>query len=104
MKVKSDRYLLTKLDGQYDNLVEALRTEAMIHSVVENREQFYMPGGKVTLQLVKSGEKTFLDVKRTILRKPKYINAILEQLGGKWSSSYSGKPHPDKTIELLVKN
>ena len=102
MKVKSNSYELTKLNGNYDKVAEALRTEAMIHSVVGDREQFYMPGGQVTLQLRRSGDTNFLDVTRTSWREPKYVKNILEQLGGRWSGSYEGRVSPDKTIDLLV--
>ncbi len=102
MKVKSNSYELTKLNGSYDKVAEALRTDAMMHSVVGNREQFYMPGGQVTLQLRRSGNTTFLDVTRTSWREPRYVKNILEQLGGRWSESYEGRVSPDRTIDLLV--
>jgi len=103
MRVKSDSYELTKLAGNYEKVAEALRYEAMMHSVVGDREQFYMPGGKVTLQLRKCEDKTFLDVTRTSWREPGYVKKILEQLGGEWSGSHVGKVQPDKSIDLLLK-
>lgn len=102
MKVKSNSYELTRLNVNYDRVVEALRTDAMMHSVVGNREQFLMPGGQVTLQLRKVDDTVFLDVTRTSLREPAYVRSIVEQLGGRWSGSYEKRVHPD-TIDLLVK-
>jgi hypothetical protein len=103
MKVKSDSYKLTKLNGNYEKVAEALRSGAMMHSVVENREQFYMPGGQVTLQLRRVDADTFLDVTRTCLFEPRYVKNIVRQLGGRWSgSSETRGAHPDKTIELFL--
>lgn len=102
MKVKSDSYILTKLNGNYERVAEALRGEAMMHSVVGNREQFYMPGGKVTLQLRDFGRKKFLDVTRTSLRQPKYVRNLIEQLGGKWSGSFEGSP--GDSLDILLRN
>ncbi len=103
MKVKSNSYELTKLNGSYDKVAEALRSDAMLHSVVDNREQFYMPGGQVTLQLRRVDDKTFLDVTRTCLLEPRYVKGIVKQLGGKWTGgSETRGSHPDKTIELFL--
>ena len=73
MKVRSNSYELRGVNGNYDAVAEALRSGAMLHSVVDNREQFYMPGGRVTLQLRRVDDKTFLDVTRTTLFQPKYV-------------------------------
>src|SRR3989344_5183370 len=103
MKVKSNSYELTKLNGSYDKVAEALRSDAMMHSVVDNMEQFYMPGGQVTLQLRRVDTKTFLDVTRTCLFEPRYVRNIVQRLGGRWSCSSESKgAHPDKTIELFL--
>lgn len=102
MKIKSDSYVLTNIGENYDRVATALRGEAMIHSVVGNREQFYMPGGKVTLQLRYHGRKKFLDVTRTSLRQPKYVRNLIEQLGGKWSGSFEGSP--GDSLDILLRN
>jgi len=103
MKVKSNSYELTKLNGSYDKVAEALRSDAMMHSVVGNREQFYMPGGQVTLQLRRVDAKTFLDVTRTCLLEPRYVKNIVKKLGGEWTESCEQRgSHPDKTIELFL--
>ena len=103
MKTKSNSYELEKLDGRYDKVAEALRSDAMMHSVVEGREQFHMRGGQVTLQLRRVDNTTFLDVTRTCLFEPRYVRGILKQLGGRWtSSSETIGTHPDKTIELFL--
>src|SRR3989344_1392534 len=103
MKVKSNSYELTKLNGSYDKVAEALRSDAMMHSVVGNGEQFYMPGGQVTLQLRKCDRTTFLDVTRTCLFEPRYVKNIVKKLGGRWAgSSESRGSHPDATIELFL--
>lgn len=106
MKIRSNSYeltKLTKLNGNYDKVAEALREQAMVHSIVGDREQFYMLGGKVTLQLRRTPERTFLDVTRTSLMEPRYVKRIIEQLGGRWSGSYESPVNLDKSIELLVK-
>lgn len=102
MKVRSNSYLLTKVNGNYDRVAGALKSEAMVHSVVGNREQFYMPGGRVTLQLRRTDDMTFLDVTRTSLFEPRYVGKIVDQLGGKWVESKSGPSRPDRTMDLFV--
>lgn len=103
MKVKSNSYELTKLNGSYNKVAEALRSDAMMHSIVGNREQFYMPGGQVTLQFRRVDDTTFLDVTRTCLLEPKYVKNIVRKLGGRWAGgSETRGSHPDKTIELLL--
>ena len=103
MKITSDSYELTKLNGNYDKVAEALRSDAMMHSIVGNREQFYMPGGQVTLQLRKCDKTTFLDVTRTCLFEPRYVKNIVERLGGRWTGGRkSNGSHPDETIELFL--
>jgi hypothetical protein len=102
MKIKSNSYKLTKLNGNYEKVAEALRIDAMIHSVVGNREQFYMPDGKLTLQLRKADNTTYLDVTRTCLFEPKYVKNIVKKLGGEWTSGAEISESPDKTIELFL--
>src|SRR3989344_285442 len=101
MKVRSDSYELRGMNGNYNQIADALKSEAMLHSIVNNREQFYMPGGKVTLQLRKVDNKTFLDVTRTCLFEPRYVKGILKQLDGIWSGSSVGRSRPDKMVELF---
>lgn len=103
MKVRSNSYELTKVNGSYDRVAEALKGEAMMHSVVGNREQFYMPGGKVTLQLRTVDDKTFLDVTRTSLFEPRYVKSLVDQLGGEWAGSRSGRVCPDEMVKLFLK-
>lgn len=102
MKVRSNSYELRRVNENYDKIAEALRDEAILHSVVGNREQFQMPGGKVTLQLRKIDDTTYLDVIRTSLFEPKYVRGILEQLDGVWAGGSSGRVCPDKMVELFV--
>jgi|SRR3989344_8861275 len=104
MKVRSNSYELTGVNGNYNGVAEALRSECMLHSVVGNREQFYMPGGKVTLQLRKVDNKIFLDVTRTSLSEPKYVKSIVNQLGGEWTSGRSGRVSPDEMVKLFIEN
>ena len=84
MKMTIDSYKLIKPNVNYNVVAETLRGEAMIHSVVGDTEQFYMPGGKVALQLRKANGSTFLDVKRIGLLEPRYVREIVNELGGEW--------------------
>lgn len=106
--IRSDSYELTDINKDYDKVVQALRNESMIHSSVDGREQFYMPGGKVTLQLRRGmgsdySGTTFLDVIRTSWTEPNYVKRIIERLGGIWSGSSRRKVRPDKTLDRLLK-
>ena len=103
MKVRSNSYELRGVNGNYDAVAEALRSGAMLHSVVDNREQFYMPGGRVTLQLRRVDDKTFLDVTRTTLFQPKYVRNLVEQLDGEWSGGSEGRVCPDEMVKLFTK-
>ena len=102
MKVRLNTYRLTEVNGNYHDLAEALRINAMLHSVVGNREQFYMPGRKVTLQLRREDHKTFLDVTRTSLFEPKYVKSIVDQLGGEWNGSMISGVCPDETVKMFA--
>ena len=104
MKMTIDSYKLIKPNVNYNVVAETLRGEAMIHSVVGDTEQFYMPGGKVTLQLRKVDNKIFLDVTRTSLSEPKYVKSIVNQLGGEWTSGRSGRVSPDEMVKLFIEN
>lgn len=104
MKIRSDSYELTKIGENYDLVAEALRTEAMLHSAVGDRQQFYMPGGKVTLQLRKVHNNAFLDVKRTSLFEPRYVKSIIDQLGGVWIGGSEGsRDCPDEIVKLFLR-
>jgi hypothetical protein len=102
MKLRINSYELTKLDGNYDKVVEALRTGSMMHCKTENSDQFYMPGG-VALELVTNNGKTYLTVHRTAIKEPKYVKNIVQKLGGQWRGSCSGIFRPDLTLDLLLK-
>lgn len=104
MKIISDSYELDGFDNRnYEKLAEALRTDAMMHSVVGNREQFYMPG-EITLQLRRVDEKTFLDVTRTSWNEPKYVKNLVKMLGGRTCGGSSLNFSPDITVkQFLIK-
>ncbi len=89
MKIRSSSYELDKgrIKGKYDQIVEVLRTESIMHSKVGEREQFLMPGGKIKLQLRKSGDSTFLDVTRTCLFEPEYVRKVIKRLEGRYVGS-----------------
>lgn len=110
MKIRSNSYeLKIRFYKSYEQLIESLRLESMVHSRTGDsgaiRDQFYMPGGKVSLQLRRASQSTFLDVTRTSLFQPKYVDEIVKKFGGEWRESYS-KPanNPMSTIDFLVRD
>ena len=105
MKIRENSYELmkVKIGENYNQLAQALEQEAMIHSKVDNKEQFYMPGGKVTLQLRTSNNTVFLDVTRTSFFQPKYVNEIVEKFGGMWRESCQKTVNPMSSIDVYVK-
>ncbi len=81
MKVRRESYKIEGLGRSYQKLVKSLRAEAMLHSSLEDADQFYMPGGKVAIQLRKyAGDITILDIKRTTFFMPKYVYTLLQEI------------------------